>query len=140
MKSLLLSTVFLFAGTALFSQSLPVNQPIQIDLGATAPSAAKNSMPNQTASLVDTADEYILRATAGTFYGASGGGYVFGTSWYYDSASTAYYFVIDETGLHFDAVGSATITDLIFWAGAKYINGAPDNITAKVYSVDVDSM
>jgi hypothetical protein len=138
MKSLLLSTVFLFAGTALFSQSIPVKQPLQIDITGIAPSAAKYSMPNQTTSLIDTADEYIVRATGGTFYLGPNGGYAFGTG-YYDDGSTVQ-FLSDETGLHFDAVGSAEITDLIFWAGAKYINGAADNVTAKIYSTDVDSM
>jgi len=139
MKSLLLSIVFFFAGTALFSQSLPVKQPLHIDLGSSNLNAARNGNPNQTTSVIDTADEYILRATSGTFYGAQGGGYVFGTSWYYDSASAQLYSVTDETGLEFDAVGSATITDLIFWAGGKYINGSAD-INAKVYDVDADSM
>jgi len=141
MKSLLLSIVCLFAGTTLYSQSLQVNQPLHIDISTPAASAAKNANPNnQTTSVTDTADEYILRATGGTLYSGTGGGYVFGTSYYYDTATTTLYFVTDETGLEFDAVGSATVTDLIFWAGAKYINGAADDLAVNVYDAGTDSM
>src|SRR5436190_2098313 len=112
MKSLLLSTVLFIAGTALFGQSLPVNQPKLIKLGPAAASAARYGLPNQTSSTVDTADQYITRATGGSSSPVLDGGYVFGTSYYYDSGTAAYYFVTDETGLEFDAVGNATITDL----------------------------
>jgi len=140
MKSLLLSTVFFFAGTALFGQSLPAFQTKLISLSPASVSAARNGIPNQTSSTVDTADQYILRATGGSYSPVLDGGYVFGTSYYYDSTTATLYPVTDETGLEFDAVGSATITDLIFWAGHKYINGAPDDLDAKVYDVGPDSM
>jgi hypothetical protein len=140
MKSLLLSTVFFFAGTALFSQSIPVGQVKLVSLGSSSASAEKNGTPNQTFSTIDTADQYILRATGGTFYLAPNGGYAFGTGYYFDTQSSTLVPFTDESGLEFDAVGSATVTDLIFWAGAKYINGAPDNINAKIYDIGPDSM
>src|SRR6188768_2091096 len=140
MKSLLLSTIFLFAGTALFSQSIPVGPTKHISLGTYSASAEKNGIPNQTFSTTDTADQYILRATGGSIHPVIDGGYVFGTSYYFDVNTSTLYFVTDETGLHFDAVGSATITDLIFWVAKKYINGAADNIDVKVSDVGPDSM
>ena len=140
MKSFLLSIACLFTGTTLFSQSLQIKQPLHIELGTPATSAARNANPNQSANVIDTADEYIIRATSGTLYGASGGGYVFGTSYYYDTGTAALYPVTDETGLEFDAVGNATITDLLFWTGAKYINGNADDINAYVYDAGPDSM
>ena len=140
MKSLLLSTVFLFAGTALFSQSIPLSQPKVLSLPSSSVSAARNGIPNQTFSTTDTADQYILRATGGRIYPMPDGGYAFGTGYYLDPNSSTVVSFTDETGLEFDAVGSATVTDLLFWAGIKYINGAADNINAKVYDAGPDSM
>jgi hypothetical protein len=140
MKSLLLSTIFLFAGTALFSQTIPVGPSKVINYNSTSVSAERNGIPNQTFSTVDTADEYIVRATGAQIVPVTDGGYAFGTSYYYDVNTATLYFVTDECGLEFDAVGSATITDLIFWSARKYINGAPDNLNAKVYDAGPDSM
>ena len=140
MKSLLLSIACLIAGTTVFSQSLPVGQPQILNIGTHDASAAKNANPNQTSSIIDTADEYLIRATGARLYSGIDGGYVFGTSYFYDSASQQLFPVTDESGIEFDAIGSATITDLLIWCATKYINGAADDITAKVYDVDPDSM
>jgi hypothetical protein len=135
MKSLLLSTVFFFASMCMFAQSLSVK------LHGRQPNyAARMGNPDHTNSTSDTIDVYILRATGATFYQASGGGYVFGTSFVYDTSSTLFFPVTDETGLDFDGIGSATVTDILFFAGAKHIMGNPDNITGRIYTVGSDSM
>jgi hypothetical protein len=135
MKSFLLAATLISISLSLFAQSLSVKmnsrQPASI---------ARVVSPEGLLSVTDTADIYILRATGGTFYGAQGGGYVFGTSYLYDTSTAAYYPVTDETGIEFDGIGNATVTDLLFWAGAKTITGSTDDITGKVYNVGTDSM
>lgn len=141
MKSLLLSVVSVFAGASLFAQTPAMKQPVLLDIHKSqVVNGMRNGVGNQITSVTDTADQYIMRATGGTFYSSQDGGYVFGTSYFYDTTTVAYYPITAETGLHFDAVGSATVTDLIFWAGAKYINGTADDITVNVYDAGTDSM
>ncbi|CAN5484257.1 hypothetical protein BH11BAC1_BH11BAC1_11330 [soil metagenome] len=135
MKSILLSTIFVTAGIALSAQTLPVKlnslQPVY---------TARFGGQNQITSTVDTVDIYVLRATSGSFYQSQDGGYIFGTSYYFDGSSGLYFPVTDETGIGFDAIGNAVVTDILFWAGAKQITGNPDNINGKIYEVGSDSM
>jgi hypothetical protein len=135
MKSTLLSTIFFFAGAALFAQ------PLSVKMNNRQPSfQVRNGYSNQLTSTTDTVDIYIMRATGGTFYQSQDGGYIFGTSYYYDGSSGSFFPVTDETGLHYDGIGNATVTDILFWAGAKQITGSADDITGKIYSVGADSM
>lgn len=135
MKSKLLLVILFFSGVSLFAQQLPAK------LNHRQPQfTARNVSPNQLTSVTDTVDVYILRATGGTFYQSQDGGYIFGTSYYYDGSTMTYYPVSDETGIGFDAIGNATVTDILFWAGSKYITGTPEDITGKIYSAGPDSM
>ena len=135
MKTILFSTVLFFSLTASFAQLLPVS------LSNRQPQfSAETKNPFRFTSTSDTIDVYVLRATGGTFYQSQDGGYIFGTSYYYDGSSGLYFPVTDETGIGFDGIGNATVTDILFWAGAKQITGNADNITGKIYSAGSDSM
>jgi hypothetical protein len=135
MKSQTLSALFIFMCTAVFAQTLPVQ------LSVRQPGTLNfNPVPGHSSSVTDTVDVYIMRATSGSFYQSQDGGYIFGTSYYYDGGSASYFPITDETGIGFDAIGSAVVTDILFWAGAKYITGNADNITGKVYEAGTDSM
>ncbi|MEO8088576.1 MAG: T9SS type A sorting domain-containing protein [Bacteroidota bacterium] len=135
MKSILLSTIFVTAGIALSAQTLPVK------LSSRQPNyAARNGGQNETTSIVDTVDVYILRATSGSFYQGQDGGYIFGTSYFFDTTSGMFFPVTDESGIGFDGIGNADVTDILFWAGAKQITGNPDSITGKIYAAGPDSM
>jgi len=88
---------------------------------------------------VDTLSQYLDRASGATLYSATGGGYVFGTS--YDSAGgPSLVPVTDETAIHYDAVANSSVTEIIFWAGKAVVNGTAENVSANVYTADVDSM
>lgn len=86
----------------------------------------------------DTLSQYFDRAKGATLFNAQGGGYVFGTSYYFQAPNIVP--VSDETGLHYDGVANAFVTELLFWAGSTTINGTADNITGNVYSAGADSM
>ncbi len=135
MKSILFTSFLAIASFNISAQTLPVK------LNKVQPNYVQgNASPGQLTSTTDTIDVYILRATSGTFYQSLDGGYIFGTSYYYDGSSGQYFPVSDETGIGFDAIGNANVTDILFWAGAKQITGNADSITGKVYAVGVDSM
>ncbi len=135
MKQLILIAFFLFTSATMFAQSLSVK------LNSRQPNfTARNGSLNQVTSTVDTVNIYVNRATGGTFYGSPDGGYVFGTSYFLDTSTATLYPVTDETGIEFDGIGNATVTDILFWAGAKQITGTPDIVTGKIYTVGADSM
>lgn len=90
--------------------------------------------------VLDTLDQYFLRSTGYLLQTALYGGYAMGTGYFYYIPTGTIQPATTETGMHFDGIGNATITELLIWFGAVNINGAPDVVTAKVYAAGVDSM
>lgn len=108
----------------MMAQSQEVKSFQKVDAPTMASSSAKAAM------VVDTLDDYIVRATA--FYTLTAqGGYVLGTL-----------NGLLETAEHYDNPGGATtVSEVIIFAAAKAIMGAgPDSITVNVYPAGLDSM
>lgn len=132
MKKIYLTGLSIFAGFSLFAQGLvPV-------LSENFKLAKTPSLPSVQS--VDTLFQYLDRASSATIYSSTDGGYVFGTSYVFDTATQSYFPVTDETGMHYDAVANSSVTEILFWAGKSIINGTAENITGNVYTVGTDSM
>jgi Secretion system C-terminal sorting domain len=80
-------------------------------------------------SVIDTIDNYLVRATG--FYNLNAGpaGYVMGTN----NLTT-------RTGCHYTSVGSAHVTELMVYFASTTIVGNADNITGQVFNCGTDSM
>lgn len=96
-----------------------------------------NKLPG--VQVIDTLLQYVERASGFTIYSGQMG-YVFGTSYQYDSANSVWNSLTDESGNQYDAVANASVTEVLFWAAKAVINGTADNISANIYDVDADSM
>ncbi len=132
MKKIYFAGLLLMAGLTLNAQGLV---PVLTETYKLNKPGSQNSI--QT---VDTLTQYLDRASAATIYSSTDGGYVFGTSYFYDTTSQSFFPITDETGIHYDAVANASVTELLFWAGKGIINGTAENITGNVYDVGSDSM
>lgn len=87
--------------------------------------------------VVDTIQDYLFRASGAVMYGSQDGGYVMGTG-YYDNQGTLVA-ISEATANHYDAVGSARVTEILAWFGDVTITGAADNVTGNVYAVNADT-
>lgn len=124
MRNLFYTLLLLFAGQSMMGQSQEIKSYVKVDAPVMASSTAK------TAMVVDTLDDYLVRATA--FYTLTAtGGFVMGT--------------LDgllETAEHYDNPGGSTnVTEVLIFAAAKTVMGAgPDSVTVNIYPVGPDSM
>lgn len=85
---------------------------------------------------VDTLNDYVNRANNSfVLQGASGGGYVFGTS--NDGSGGS---ITTATALHFDDIGMITVDEVFAWVGNKQIIGGADLIKMELYTAGLDSM
>lgn len=91
----------------------------------------------QSDRVIDTLDQYVLRATGAVLTGSADGGYVCGTAWFDNMGQ--FIPIADAVGMHYDGVTGASVTEVLVWFGALEVTGANDNVTATVYSVNADS-
>ncbi|MBI2967414.1 MAG: T9SS type A sorting domain-containing protein [Bacteroidetes bacterium] len=83
--------------------------------------------------VTDTLFQYLERSSA-LYIITAQKGYFFGTGW---QSSLK---ISTETADHYDGVGNASVTEVLFLAAAKNIIAGADSISAKVYAAGADSM
>lgn len=88
-------------------------------------------------AIIDTLEDYLFRASGAFLFGSQDGGYVMGNG-YFDNMGTLIQ-ITDGTGMHYDGVANARVTEVLTWFGAVDITGTPDNVTGSVYSVNADT-
>lgn len=100
----------------------------------------ENNSGKVSSLVIDTLDQYLLRAGSAVLHTSQQGGFAMGTGYFYYFPTQTNQPISTETAMHFDAVGNATVTEVIVWFGSVTIDGTPDFISAKVYSSAADSM
>ncbi|MEM0996239.1 MAG: T9SS type A sorting domain-containing protein [Bacteroidota bacterium] len=123
MRNLIFTLLLLLSGQLVLAQSQEITKVLPAKAPIMATASAK-------AQVVDTLDDYLVRATA--FYTlAAADGYVMGTNP-----------GILETASHYDNPGgSTTITEAVIFGAAKTImGGMADSVTVNVYPAGPDSM
>ena len=93
---------------------------------------------SQSASeLIDTLDDYVQRASGAVLYGSMDGGFVNGTG-FFDNMGT-FVHVSAATGMHYDGIANAHVTELLCWFGDISLNGKADTVWGEVWSVKADT-
>lgn len=78
--------------------------------------------------VADTIWTYYDRATTFHIYSVTGGGYIFGNNTHYT-----------ESAMNYDGIANADVTEVLFWVGAKWIEGTADDLTVNVYEASNDT-
>lgn len=129
MRKILLALISLSLTGAAFAQSAFQINPV-----------IKNSIPKSTGNKIlsiDTLDQYYQRASGFYIYGSQDGGYVYGTG-AFDNSGTLIP-ISDATGCHYDAIGNASVNEILLWVAAKEVVGTADSVAVTIYSVNADT-
>jgi hypothetical protein len=121
MKSTFTISLFLLAGLGVFAQR---------DItGAEVRALAPLPTATNKVTTVDTITTYLDRATAYYLLSAGSSGYVLGTS-----------SVTSETAVHYDALGTTVVTEVMIYFADKEVMSTADSLIANVYAAGLDSM
>jgi hypothetical protein len=122
MKSTFTTLLLLLLCVGVFAQQ---NHVVSMQARTLAPMPASASK----IATIDTVWTYLDRSTAFYLLSAGASGYVLGTGT-----------VSNETAMHYDALGSTIVTDVIFFCAHKSILSSADSMMAHVWVAGADSM